>query len=411
MAALESQSAELAPAGRLKTLAACSVGSFFGLSTLIIYPFGVFALSIAQNFNWPRRDVAGMMGAALLITIVLQPVTGWVVNRFPKRATALTAMAGLALGTLLLALAPGVRWLFPWLIAGSIILGSLAAPTIYSAILAKAFDRRRGLALGFATAFSGVGIALVPIFCSHVNEAYGWRAGYGVLTVLAALAFILNAWLLPKSLDDAPIAPPQPAAKLSMAVAQAFRLPRFWKMAVIFLLLSVAANGVPLHLPIILKERGASSDLAALSLTVTGGAMVISRPLLGYLLDRLPVRLIVCAMLLGPLIGSLALILTTGPMAACAAAFGYGLAIGGEFVCLGYMVSRGFEISYFGAIYGWLAVALAGGVSGGPIGISLLLRLGHGYGPPLIMVACVSLLAIGATLTLSDADFRRPREA
>ena len=74
------------------------------------------------------------------------------------------------------------------------------------------------------------------------------------------------------------------------------------------------------------------------------------------------------------------------------------------------MVSRAFGLRSFGTIYGWLALALGGGVAVGPIAISALLRLGGSYQWPLIAIIAVTLVALGLVLVLKDQDFSRKAE-
>ena len=397
-----------------RVLAACSIGSLIALSTLIVYPFGLFAIAIARDAQWSAAATAGLIGPALLILIPAQPVVGWIVGRYDGRRVTICAMVALVFALLLLATAPLVLGWFQFILTLAIILGSLATPAIYSAIISKTFDRRRGLALGFALSFTGLGVAVLPFVASFIIERWGWRAAYGGFAGLAALGALTVALLVPRP-------PDLPAANTSSAIANDRDIPpveggvvgdrTFWISATIFVLVTTAANSVPLHLPIILQQRGAGLNVAATSLGVMGITMIVGRPLVGYLLDILPIRIVLAIILGGPMLGSIALLTTGGTAVAILAAVGFGLAVGGEFACLGYMVSRAFRPDQFGIVYGWLAMAVATGVAAGPIGISILLRLGEGYTPPLLMVVTACVLGLGATLTLTEAAFRRSRPA
>jgi MFS family permease len=290
----------------------------------------------------------------------------------------------------------------------AVALGSLATPAVYSAMLTRTFERRRGLALGFTLSFAGLGVAILPLLASFIIERWNWRVAYGTFAGLAVLGAIAIFCLLPRRAGVGALLGSVMAdadAKASPAEGTIAGDRTFWTMAAIFVLLAVAANSVPLHLPQILRERGANLHLAAASLGVMGITMIVGRPFVGYLLDVLPIRAVLAITLGGPLAGSIALLTSGGAASALLASIGFGLAIGGEFACLGYMVSRAYGTHRFGFVYGWLAMAVASGVALGPIGISILLRLGRGYAPPLLMVVAACILALGATLTLREDRF------
>ena len=394
--------------GSMRTLAACSIGSLIALSTLIVYPFGLFAIAIARDAHWSGATPTSLIGPALLILIPAQPVVGWIVGKYERRRVAICAMLALVLAMILLATAPLAKGLFQIVLTLTIMLGALATPAVYSAILTDTFDRRRGLALGFALSFAGIGVAVLPIFASIIIERLGWRAAYGAFAGLAGIGAVSVALLLPRSAGVVrPLASPAHRDGMPDAIKDVVVGDRtFWIMAIIFVLLTTAANSVPLHLPLILQERGAGLRVAATSLSVMGITMIVGRPFVGYLLDVLPIRVVLAITLAGPLAGSVALLTTGGTVAALLASVGFGLAIGGEFACLGYMVSRAFGAHRFGLVYGWLAMAVATGVAVGPIGISTLLRLGRGYGPPLLMVVTACILGLVATLMLREDRFR-----
>ena len=299
----------------VRILAACSIGSFFALSTLIVYPFGLFAIAIARDAHWSNVTTTGLIGPALLIIIPAQPVVGWIVGRFEKRLVAICAMAALALALMLLAAAPLIITWFEIVLALAILLASLATPAIYSAILTKEFDRRRGLALGFVLSFAGLGVALLPLLMGAIIQNWGWRSAYGLSAGLAALGAVVVALLLPtrSARQNAEFRVTTPSAGGDESF---FKGTTFWSIAAIFLLVAVAANAVPLHLPLILRERGATIETSAASLSIMGVTMIVGRPAIGFLLDILPIRVVLAITISGPLAGSLALLTTDGPFAA-----------------------------------------------------------------------------------------------
>jgi MFS family permease len=178
-----------------------------------------------------------------------------------------------------------------------------------------------------------------------------------------------------------------------------------------FFLLAVVANAMPLHLPLILQERGAPTNVQALSLTVTGITMLVARPTMGWVLDTFPVRWVLVGMTMGPLAGVLLLLAGGGAAGALVSAIGFGMALGGEVVALNYIISRAFPLERYGSTFGWCMLVLGLAVAGGPIAISTLVHFGGSYEAPLIMMLVGSLLALFICFFLNDARVRRPTKS
>jgi MFS family permease len=394
------------PAVAARVLAGCGLVSFLSLPTLHIFPFGVFAIAIANSNGWPAQQVAATIGPALLLANVAYPVNGWIIQRFHKPTIAVLAQAAAALGLCMLAFAPSDLQVFRWVLIAAVLLSTLTNPAITSVLICEHFDRRRGLALGIVMACTGIGVALLPVIAAKLIGIWGWRTAYGVLAAATLTASIANVFLLGSAGRQAVAQFDEPVRRTG-ALAEAIREPTFWIIAALFFTLAAAANVVPIHLPLILKARGSSAQVGALGLTVIGLSMIVSRPVVGYLIDRLPIRAVLTIMLAGPLIGSASLFLTSGATAALLSAGGFGLAIGGEFVCLGYIISRGFALSSFSVIFGWLAFATGAGQALGSMAISALVaKSGGNYASALLLVVIAALAALGLGLCLKDSRFR-----
>ena len=58
------------------------------------------------------------------------------------------------------------------------VVGVSQNPTAYSKVLASAFDRNRGLAMGLALAGVELGTAVMPQIANVLINNFGWRMGY-----------------------------------------------------------------------------------------------------------------------------------------------------------------------------------------------------------------------------------------
>jgi MFS family permease len=274
----------------------------------------------------------------------------------------------------------------------------------------QTFDRGRGLALGAVSAFTGLGVAVIPVVDSWLIGAWGWRNAFAVGGGTVLLAALINLFLLRGVSSNRPTATDANSQALAVVLRDSLSVlamdSTFWNIVGLFFLLAVLANAMPLHLPLILQQRGAAPPLQALSLTVLGVTMIVARPMMGLVLDWLPIRWVLAIMVAGPLAGVLILLAGSGTSGALVSAAGFGLTIGGEIVCLSYIICRAFPPERFGSTYGWGMLALALGAGAGPIAVSALVKVGGGYEAPLIMMVVAGALALAICFFFIDSRFR-----
>lgn len=407
MAEQASDSGRSARSANLGTLVAACLGSYANLATTLAYSFGVFMLPIAEATGWDRDRVAEAIGPALLVNVISQPLVGILVDRVGARRVGVVAPFGLALGLVLVATIPQTAGQFQMLLAVAVLLGSCASPTVYSSLVTSTFERRRGLMLGIALAFTGVGIASLPPLSVYMIGTNGWRHAYLAIAAIVALLGCIGALLILRDRPAPTVAAAAPDAgpKPGLTVRQVVRGRPFWVMFVAFALLGAVANGIPLHIPVILSERGFSATEAAMGMTVMGVAVVVSRPLLGFLYDKYDQRYVTVTMLAGPLAGSLLFYFTAQPWLAIVAAAGFGIAVGGEFVGMACLLLRAFGLRAFGLLYGLLTLAVGVGIGTGPILIARMHAATGDYQLVLAVAAIGGLATIGAILSLRTRDF------
>lgn len=398
-------------ANAIRVLGAGALLSFFSGPAVLIYPFGLFAIAIAESAGLQKQDIAATIGPVLLLTIPFAPVMGWVIQRFYAPTLVVAAMVGVSAGLLILSVAPTTPILFAVFLAAAFLLSQLASPGVSSSLVLLAFDKSRGLALGIVSAFTGVGVAVIPMAYSWMISEWGWRQAYAVGAGVIFVGAIANL-LLMRRLPRARPAAERPKGQalgsvLKESLALLSRDPTFWIIAGYFFFIALVANTMPLHLPLILEERGAAKHIQTLSLTVTGISMVVARPLLGWVLDTFPMRSVMMLLVAGPLAGVLCLLLVDGELAALISAAGFGMTLGGEIVALTYIISRAFPLERFGSTFGWNMLILAFAVGAGPLATSALVKLSGSYHSALIMMLIFSVLALIIAFFLNDSRVRR----
>jgi MFS family permease len=348
--------------------------------------FSLFFPHIIDEFGWERGVTAGAFSFGFVVSAAVSPLIGRMMDRFGPRAVMELGVALMAGGLLLAPLTTQ-----PWHLyvtigvmvgAGSICLG-YSGQSLY---LPNWFNRRRGLALGFAFAGVGIGsITLLP-WVQHMIEQTGWRTactamGILVLVVLAPINLLLHKrpediGLLP----DGDAVPSASSAKpvsnvvdpdwagIDWTLRRALRTARFWWIALGYFCGLYIWYAVQVHQTKYLLDIGFSPNVAVWALGAVSLLGIPGQIVLGHLSDRLGREAIWAASCLGFAICFAALIaLAPFPslvlvyvMVFAQGALGYGLTS-----IMGAVVVEIFQGRHYGSIFGTIMLAaLAGGAAG-----------------------------------------------
>jgi len=350
--------------------------------------FSLLLPPLIGEFGWDRGLTAGAFSFGFLVSALLSPLAGRLMDRKGPRVV---IGAGVCLMSLGLFTAPSIRT--PWQLYAT--LGFLVAVgagfmtyTAHSLFLPHWFVRRRALAISIAFAGAGIGgIVLLP-WLETIILREGWRAscsaiGYLVLLVIGPLSLLLrrrpqDLGLLPDG--DARLnhhAAPRmqstvvdPAwAAIDWTLARAMRTGRFWWIVLAYFCAMIAWYVVQVHQTKYLMEIGFSPIVAAWSLGAVSVVAIPGQIALGALSDRIGrewIWTVACcgfAVCYAALIGlehvpSYALLYV---MVISQGSLGYAVTS-----VMGAIVAEIFEGPHYGSIFGTTTVALTGGGAAGP---------------------------------------------
>ncbi|QCI68005.1 MFS transporter [Phreatobacter stygius] len=348
--------------------------------------FSLFFSPIIDEFGWERGVTAGAFSFGFLVSAVLSPLMGKLMDRTGPRTVMEIGVVLMGAGLLLAPLTTQ-----PWHLyvtigvlvgSGSVCLG-YSGQSLY---LPNWFVKRRGLAVGLAFAGVGIGsITLLPWVQLVIDQA-GWRSasttmGIIVLVVLAPLNFLLRKRPEDMGLQpdgDGPasataVAPPSnvvdPAwAAVDWTLARAVRTTRFWWLALGYFCGLYVWYAVQVHQTKYLVEIGFSSTLAAWALGLVSLIGIPGQIALGHFSDRVGREWVWTISTLGFAICFAILIaLQYSPtlpllylMVFAQGFLGYGLTS-----IMGAVVAEIFQGRNFGTIFGTVMfVALGGGAAG-----------------------------------------------
>ena len=380
--------------------------------------FSLLLPPLIGEFGWERGLVAGAFSFGFLVSAVIGPVIGRIVDRSGPRVVILTGAAMMAAG-LLLAPAMGAPWQLYVTLGLLVGVGAnLMSYTAQSLYLPNWFHRRRGLAISIA--FSGVGVGAILLLpaLQALIAAEGWRASCWALAALVLLVVAPLNLLLRKRPEEIGLRPDGATADAAAAagqhraaalvdpawaavewtLARAMRTARFWWLAFGFANALFAWYAVQVHQTQYLVEVGFPPLLAGWALGLVSAAGIPGQIGLGALSDRIGREWVWTAGCLGFALCYAALLAleAAGPslplLATVVLAQGaLGYALPG---LMAPIVAEIFEGPHYGAIFGALTVAMIGGGAAGPWAAGIIYDTTGSYRLAfLIAIACGVLSA------------------
>ena len=383
--------------------------------------YGAFVNPLTEQMGWSRTEVSAAFSVLTIVNFTVGVLWGLVADRWGVRWVVVTAGLIMGLGVFLTGTATAIwhLYIFYGVIAG-IGLGGLVGPI--SAIIARWFDRRRGLALSIAYAGLGSGTAGLPILAEHLSSTFGWRAGFWGLGAIIWVTVVLCGIVFrePKGAPGSPEADTgggdpasakgtptgganraraQPA---SVSLTSAARSRTFWIMLGMELCATVVFFMVMVHLAARATDTGISTATAVTLLSVIGLVNMVSQVAGGLLGDRFGPRLIfaggmvVCTAAVVWLIFSS----TLGMFYIFAAAFGLGTGVWSPQVPS--MIARVFGTRHIAAIWG--AVLIGAGIGGliGPTVAGYVFDTTASYRIAFTIGAGFGAMGVILSLVLSD---------
>jgi len=328
----------------------------------IVMAFAVLYLPLVTEFGATRADVAVIQSAVLLLGGFGAPIVGWALDHLGPRplfqGAAVLAACGFAAASvapslpLLAAAYGGVGGL------GLAMLGSQANMTV----AAVWFPRARGRALAVVDLGTGVGAFCFIPLAQEVVTWLGWRAVPLVwAALLLAVVVPLNALQrLPPDLPASRADGESRAWTVRRAVASA---PFRW-LAAMRLCGACAFVLTNTHLVAYAVGRGIAPDAAASALGTVALVSLVGRTMTGWLADRIgraPTLTLTYACAAAGIAGLAALAFTGWPGWLGLYVALYGLAQGSSGIVASARAADVFAGPSFGAIYGWLGLAIGPG--------------------------------------------------
>lgn len=367
----------------------------------IQYSFGVFFAALRAEFAWSRASLAGAFSLYAFLYCVVGFVAGRLTDRWGPRVV--IATGGLVLGGALMSLAAvSSLWQVYLLYGGVAALGMGSAYVPCNSTVVKWFVRRRGLAVGLATAGGSAGTFVLPPLAAWLVSTVGWRATYIVFGAALAVLLTLLARLMrrdPESMGQFPdgAAAPPPAASgagLGWRMRTATRTPAFWLLGAAF-----TATWIPVFIPVVhlvafSQDLGLSAAAGAAATSLLGAGGLLGRLALGPVSDRMGRRRTVALGMGLQTVAFAALAGVNGRTSLHTAAFLFGFSYGAVSTLFAAIVADFFGRDQTGGLVG-LLFAIAGSMAAwGPLGAGAIHDATGRYTVAFLLAGVLNVVAI-----------------
>jgi MFS family permease len=165
--------------------------------------FSVAAAAWAKDYGWTPSTIGIMLSAFSLGYLILQPVGGWIADKFGPRRTLAGAMAGWSVWVLLTPIAPSVLWLTATF---RVLLGAFEGPYIPASVAAVARAipsiSRRGRFAAFVQSGAQLGPAAGVFFAGIILSTTGSPVWIFVIFGLVGLVGAAAWWSYARNFDD-----------------------------------------------------------------------------------------------------------------------------------------------------------------------------------------------------------------
>jgi OFA family oxalate/formate antiporter-like MFS transporter len=371
----------------------------------IRFTFGVFFKSIESEFDLTRAATSTIFSTQMVLGGIFTILGGWALDRYGPKIVFL--LLGLITGLgLLLTSQTNALWQLFFTYSLLLAMGTSAIYVGVMSTVSRWFDRKRGLAMGIASSGAGLGPLLIAPFATYLITNLDWRTAYLVIGVIAWLVVIPLSRLLKRDPYEIGLLPDgvkilskdrkseeisiQPAC---LSLPQAVKTRSFWLVIFIFFLFAVSLFLILTHLVPHATDIGFSTVEAATVLSLTGGATLAGRVLLGSASDRIgrKAAAIICTLLHA---GAMLWLLWSQELwMLYMFAIVFGLAWGGMGPTMAALIGDTFGLGKIGAILGVLDAGFNVGAAIGPVMGGLIFDVSHSYFLAFLLGAAVMLMA------------------
>ncbi len=389
------------------------------------YSFTTFFAALQNEFSASRGDVSLIFSLAGFLYFALGIVSGPLADRYGSRWVVAAGMLFIAIG--LLAASQSTTVIQVYIAYGlgvGLGIGFAYVPSVGA--VQRWFDRRRGMASGFAVSGIGLGTLGGPLVAEMLIGGFDWRTAYLIIGLSVLIVGGLSAYLIhgtPYARGLAPDGIPlnqsgtgqqegTPSAHLDGAsVRQALQSKPFILLYLGFFLVSVGLFIPFVHLVPYVQDAGLDRNVGVFLMALVGIGSTAGRFLLGGVADKFGRRPSLAVAFAGTGLMCLFWLVSDSVITLSIFALVFGTCYGWFVALAPAVVADYFGFRNVSGLIGMLYSSVAVGTLVGPWLAGVSFDLLGTYTLPIVVSAVAALLGAAVIVFLEDPGAWRQRVA
>lgn len=266
---------------------------------------GIFLQPVSSSIGCGRGDLAIYMTLQAWALALTMPLVGkWLPTKnINVLMTGAAVIDGCAFALMSQLTAPWMWWI------DAIVIGCASAFLFFAPVpmmIQNWFAKKKGLALGIATCFSGIGGAILSPILSSLIASAGWHTAYivgGVVSMVLTIpftAFVIkfkpaDKGMLPYGAEEGAAQAANPAKKQDAPIERGISTQLGWKSGIIFIVFFIGgfmslATSFTNHLPGLASSLGYASAAIGLLASCNMIGNMVGKLVLGPLSDKIGVK-------------------------------------------------------------------------------------------------------------------------
>lgn len=248
---------------------------------------GLYVSPVCEDFGIGAANFSLYLSIQMLSIAITAAVCGKIIKKIGLRRSLMIGAMAVALLFLGLSQAKSIKYFY--------FFGILFGPALnlvmmlpVPMLISNWFHEKKGLAMGIAMTFAGIGGAVFSLWLSRIIDVAGWRSGYLTMAILAMVltlpCIVLFLKDTPEQKNTLPYGYQEGAAAGSSAISLSgvdekavFRMPVFWLTLLFAGLITYVCNYATY-----LSAYGTASGLS-----IVAGGMLVSAAMIGNMVGAL----------------------------------------------------------------------------------------------------------------------------
>ncbi len=375
-------------------------GITFNTASLFINP-------ISEELGLSRKAINMTFTIRSLSQLVISLLAGIIYTKLKMKNLMKVTSITLALSFFFHAYVKNVGLLYLLTLTSSVsmvLLGTLPL----AKILSNWFYERLGFVIGLAFMGSGVGGMILNSLVGRWILAYGWRTTYQILALITFIAIAPCVFFVikiePREVGLTPLGAKEKAAdkdtvkeqqeEEGIMLSEAIRTVRFWGLCISIIFISISGISLISNISPHLIDVGYSITFSANIVALTMGALALGKLVLGYLLDRLGLRITTLLSWLGILFASISMLYVKYNISLAVIIIGVGMGCAYYTVANPVIAQRVYGRKDYSAIYGFISAAHSLGGIIAPIIVGHFYDVAGSYNPAFKLMIIVTIISI-----------------